>query len=326
MFRFGTICIVCAENQSGIGEHVLQLITKARELHNCGGGEVVAICVGCDKEKEWESLLSYGAHKIIVSREKPKNRYEFADAAVRMLSICHPALIMFPASDWGETSAAETAIRLGAGLTANCMDISMDGMEYIFTRAAINGTVFARIAAYHTPIAICTVQRNAFGKQKVSSDEKRDGLIQINDIKYLSTIDDFEILESKTVQALSRVEMLDHAKVVFGFGRGLGDRETLQLLYRVASKYQAEVVGTRAVYEKGLIEKNRQVGQSGISISPAVYVAFGISGASQHMVGIMNARRIISVNIDAAAPITAFANEVIIEDCKTVLQKLDAML
>ena len=325
MFRNGTICVVCAESQSEIGEHVLQLITKARELHNSGGGEVVVICVGCDNEKEWKSLFSYGANKVIVSRKKPENRYEFAEAVVQMLSICHPELIMFPASDWGQTSAAETAIRLGAGLTANCMDVSKEGLEYIFTRAAINGTVFAKIAAYHTSIAICTVQRNAFGKRKQPSDENGDGLIQFRDIKVSPTMDAFEVLESKSIQTLSRIELLDHAKVVFGFGRGAGDRETLQLLYRVASKYQAEVVGTRAVYEKGLIEKNRQVGQSGISISPTVYVAFGISGASQHMVGIMNARRIISVNTDSTAPITAFANEVIIEDCKTVLQKLDAM-
>ena len=75
----------------------------------------------------------------------------------------------------------------------------------------------------------------------------------------------------------------------------------------------------------GLIEKNRQVGQSGITISPLIYVAFGISGASQHMVGIMNARRIITVNNDPTATIMTFSDEIIIDDCKTVLQKLETM-
>lgn len=325
MIKNKGICVICAEDHNEIGEHVLQLVTKARKLHDNGGGEVSAVCVGRDAAEELETLFSYGAHKVVSSQGKPQNRHEFADMVVHILSMCNPGLSMFPASDWGETSAAETAVRLHAGLTANCMDVVIEGEEYIFTRAAINGTVFAKITGYNTDTSICTVQRNAFSKQNIHERNKRSGLAQIIDIDYKPSIPVFDILESKPVQALSRVETLDHAKLVFGFGRGLGDGEGLDLLRKVANKYQAEIVGTRAVYEHGLIEKSRQVGQSGISIAPSIYIAFGISGASQHMVGVMNARRIISVNIDPAAPILAFSNEVIIEDCKTVLQKLDAI-
>lgn len=325
MYGSGNICVVCAEDHNGIGEHVLQLVTKARTLFNFGGGEVVVVCVGCDAPKEIEALYLYGAHRIIISRVKPQSRYDFADAVIKILSACQPELIMFPASDWGETSAAETAIHFKAGFTANCMDISMEGTEYIFTRAALNSTVFAKIAICHTQIAICTIQRNVFNKRRLAKGLKSNGTIQINDIKRTEMIDGIEILESKLIRKLGRIETLDHAKLVFGFGRGLGDEETLQLLFRVARKYKAEIVGTRAVYEMGLIEKNRQVGQSGITISPLIYVAFGISGASQHMVGIMNARRIIAVNTDPTAPIMTFSNEIIIDDCKTVLQKLETM-
>jgi electron transfer flavoprotein alpha subunit len=324
MIKKRDICVVCAEDVNEIGEHVLQLVTKARMLHTEGGGVVTVLCAGYDTAKALEPLFIYGGHKVIASKRVPQNRYEYADSVVQMLSMCDPELILFPSSDWGETSAAYAAICLQAGLTANCMNISIDGGNYIFTRAAINGTVFAQIAAYHTNIAICTVQRNAFSKMRF---QERDKYLsaQIIDIGYKMPFPTFDVLESKSVPAWNRVENLDHAKLVFGFGRGLGGGEALQILHKVAAEYKAEIVGTRAVRENGLIEKSRQVGQSGISIAPSIYVAFGISGASQHMVGVMNARRIIAVNTDPNAPIISFSSEVIIEDCKTILNKLSVL-
>lgn len=324
MIKKRDICVVCAEDFNEIGEHVLQLVTKARTLHNEGGGVVTVLCAGCDTEKALDPLFIYGGQKVIASKKVPQNRYEYADAIVQMLSMCDPKLILFPSSDWGETSAAHAAIRLQAGLTANCMDISIDNGDYVFTRAAMNGTVFAKIVAHHTDVAICTIQRNAFSKMKF---QERDKCLsaQIIELEYKMPFPAFDVLESQPMPALNRVENLDYAKLVFGFGRGLGGGEALQVLHKVAAEYKAEIVGTRAVHENGLIEKSRQVGQSGISIAPSIYIAFGISGASQHMVGVMNARRIISVNTDPNAPIITFSNEVIIEDCKTILNKLSAL-
>lgn len=172
MIKDGAICVICAENKNGIGEHVYQLLTKANELHKCGGGEVVAICVGTNKEV-YNELFQYGVHKIIVCCEQPYNRYEFADIVVQMISSCRTELIMFPASDWGETCAAEAAIKLGAGLIANCMNISIEAGEYVFTRAALNGSIFAKILANNSSTSICTVQRNAFRKEKLTEFEKK---------------------------------------------------------------------------------------------------------------------------------------------------------
>lgn len=321
MIKDGAICVVCAENKNGIGEHVYQLITKANELHNCGGGEVVAICVGINKEV-YNELFQYGVDKIIVCCEQPYNRYEFAEVVVRMISSCRSELIMFPASDWGETCAAEVAIKLGAGLTANCMNISIEEGEYVFTRAALNCSILAKISANNSNTSICTVQRNAFRKERLTEFEKKK-VFFFKDIGYTSISDRVQMIQRKVVENHSKINNLDCARIVFGFGRGLVDKNDLQLFKRVAEKYHAEIVGTRAVYEQGFITKNRQVGQSGISIAPIVYVAFGISGASQHMVGVMNAKQIISVNTDINAPINEFANHVIIEDCSSVLRKMD---
>ena len=323
MINSGSICVVCAEDRNEIGEHVLQLLTKARHLYCEGGGEVTAICVGRHITERIETLFLYGAHKVISSQKAPLNRFEFANIVASILSHCNPELILFPASDWGETCAAEMAIHLCAGLTANCMDISVVNNKYVFTRAAINGTIFAQISTYNTNIAICTIPRNTFSKQKFLLNQKKNVLVYDDNEDFAPCR--LNILEIKPLQELNRITILDHAKIVFGFGRGLGEGETLQLLRKVAKKYNAEIVGTKAVYDDGLIEKNRQVGQSGITIAPLIYVAFGISGASQHMVGVMNAKRIIAINIDPTAPIIRFSNEVIIEDCKNVLQNLDKL-
>lgn len=115
------------------------------------------------------------------------------------------------------------------------------------------------------------------------------------------------------------------SKLVFVVGRGVKGTETLNLLRKVASKYGAQILGTRAAVEEYLIEKNRQVGQSGISICPDIYVGFGVSGASQHIVGIKNSKIIIAVNKDKSAPIFNYADYAIIEDVTTILLELDKL-
>ena len=318
----GALCVVCAENMNEVGEHVYQLLAKASELHKCGGGEVIAVCVGINHDI-CSGLYKYGANKIIVCDIKPNNRYEFADVVTQILSSCKPELVMVPSSNWGETCASEIAIKLSAGLTANCMDISIED-EYVFTRTALNGSIFAKITANDSNISICTVQRNMFQKKVINKCESEKVCV-VNKSICTSIVDDIEVIQCEKVENYSKIECLDFARIVFGFGRGLAIND-IQLLNRVARKYHAEVVGTRAVCEQGLITRNRQVGQSGISIAPMLYVAFGISGASQHMVGVMNAHKIVSINKDIDAPINAFSNEVIIADCSSVLRRMDEMI
>lgn len=322
MKKNGEVCVVCAENKNGAGDCVYQLLTKANELHKCGGGEVIALCVGA-RDEEFEKLFRYGADKVITCSEQVNNRYDFASIISQMLTDRDVELVMVPASDWGESCASTIAIELKAGLTANCMDVSIESGDYIFTRAAINGSIFAKIAANDASISICTVQRNAFKKEQ-RGDEKTNNIIHFERNENSREGHDIFVLQKGLIENNSKIDNLEYSRIIFGFGRGLKS-ENIDLLKRVAKKYHAEIVGTRAVYEQGDITKNRQVGQSGISIAPMIYVAFGISGASQHMVGVMNASQIISINTDSEAPINEFANEVIIADCSDVLLKMDEM-
>lgn len=128
-------------------------------------------------------------------------------------------------------------------------------------------------------------------------------------------------LSSEICQVISDGK-LENASVVFAFGRGIENEKVLKLLYQVADYFGAEVAGTRPVVEDGWLDRSRQVGQSGISIHPSLYFAFGISGASQHIVGIKNAKCIVAINHDEGAPIFEFANYSIVDDCESVLLSL----
>lgn len=113
-----------------------------------------------------------------------------------------------------------------------------------------------------------------------------------------------------------------NSKVVFAIGRGVKEKYTADIIKKLAYKYKAGLIGTRAAVEEGLIDKEQQVGQSGASICPDVYVGFGISGASQHMVGIRNAKLVIAVNSDENAPIFNFADYAIVDNLNNVIKNL----
>lgn len=130
------------------------------------------------------------------------------------------------------------------------------------------------------------------------------------------------ILYSEPAVFQNRNMLLESSKIVFGLGRGIKGKNDLELVKKVARKYNAVIAGSRGIVEDGFIEKENQIGQSGISVSPDIYVAIGISGASQHMVGVKNAKKIIAINSCRQAPIFAYADYCIIDDFRNVFGEL----
>ena len=140
-------------------------------------------------------------------------------------------------------------------------------------------------------------------------------------------------LSEQVLQVLNRDPLseavdfsLDDVDIILAFGRGLTHEEGLQRLRYLAKSIHAEIGGSRAVVEEGLLPRSRQIGQSGISVSPRLYIAFGISGASQHIVGIKNANCIVAVNSDPDAPIFDIANYRVVDDCFNILVELNELV
>lgn len=320
------IWVVCFENSEHLSSYSKQLLYKAHSLCEANESIITAICIGNQDLNILQSLSKYGASEVFYSRLKDIDYRRFSFALVDLYhdTDYKPNLILFPTTQLSKSVAADLAIRVEAGLTAECMDIEGKkinyGYQFIFTRAAINSSVLVKIQCINTSVGICTCKKDMFTVGEMLPDKN----IPISELKsknqHLSVMAS-RILYSKRMDDKKDNAKLGNSNIIFGIGRGVKEKD-LPLIRQVANKYNAAITGTRAVVEEGLIEKRWQVGQSGISISPDIYVAIGISGATQHIVGIKNAKKIISINKDSNAPIFTYSDYCFIEDYRKILNKL----
>lgn len=304
---------------------VLSIVNKLRKLSVNVSGTVFVICNGKQEEERLSTIANYGAHKVIVY-EEDREYPSYINFCEKYIIENQISLITFLDSFEGKELATVLATRLGGGLTADCIDITYhDNGEFIFSRVALNDSVIAQIVCINTKFQMCTVKKNAL---------KMDDIIQYE----RGVIEEHSPISTRTqikqnVKVLSRIPYerksnakIQAAKKIFGFGRGIQSKDNLEKLKKLAKECFAEVGGTRACVEENWIDEAYQIGQSGISISPEIYVAFGISGASQHLVGTQNAKIIISINKDEAAPIFQYSDYVLIEDTGVLIDELIQIL
>lgn len=319
------IWVVCSERPKGFGRHSFELLSKAKSLV-CDGMRVSAICFGEHNKSMLQYLFHYGANEIICTPTFNIDCIQATKILFDMLNgiECKPNLIIFPATEWGKNIAAELAVKIDGGLTSECIDIEYKKInniyQFVFTRAAICSTVLAKIICANTNICMCTCKERTFMANKTICTNNysiREWISETHETDLQGTI-----LYSEPAVFQNRNMLLESSKIVFGLGRGIKGKNDLELVKKVARKYNAVIAGSRGIVEDGFIEKENQIGQSGISVSPDIYVAIGISGASQHMVGVKNAKKIIAINSCRQAPIFAYADYCIIDDFRNVFGEL----
>lgn len=321
------ICVVCDNSLEGFDSHYnLQLLSKGSVLSQKIGGDVAAICIGAYNENVFANLLDFGATKIIHCNSKEIDARNYANIIERVIIRERPKLIMLQSSIFSKEIAAILSTRLEIGLTADCVDILVDdSLEFIFERAALSDSILAQIKTINCQCSICTIKKGAFKEYYNHCNLSAASHIISEDVHHQEENSKIRILQKYKRKDKTSID-LSKTKVMFGIGRGIGEAENVKKIEALAQKCKAVVVGTRGVVEEGLLEVERQVGQSGISISPDIYVAFGISGASQHMVGLRNAKQIIAINKDKNAAIFKYANYSIITDVQNVIKTLEDLL
>ncbi len=309
--NLGYICGTDYEQSDSSG-----IIRKLREFGEYKLGKVFVFCRGKIDISKRKCFLENGANKVIVCDSNKKTFIEMCREWIEKNQI---GLIVFSDSMDNKEMASILAIMLDGGLTADCIDIEYTkDNQFIFSRAALSDTVIVKIVCKNTRYQMCTVKRNSFFYEDGKT--YTDGTIEY--------IEPIEHIEEQRVEILGRknkatkFESIAMANKVFGFGRGIGSYENMEKLKVLAKYCSAEVGGTRAVVEEGMIDETHQIGQSGICISPEVYVAFGISGASQHIVGIKNAKVVININKDKSAPIMDYSDYVFIEDSSNLINNM----
>lgn len=229
-----------------------------------------------------------------------------------------PAIVLMGATARGREVAPRLASMIGTGLTADCTGLRMDGRKLIMIRPAFGGNITADIECVRFP-QMATVRPGTF---PLPEEREGNGTVIYWQSKVCTLKD---IVSEETVQDADGNDIRD-SRVLISLGGGIRDRSSIDVAERVASKIGASVSCSRSLVERGWMPASRQVGMSGRNVSPDLYLAFGISGAVQHRVGMESARRVVAVNSDPDAPIHDFSDLSIIADAEEVLREMERSL
>ena len=226
----------------------------------------------------------------------------------------------------GRELAPIVASSFNTGLTADCTKIEIVEGKLVSTRPTFGGKLMASILCKAKP-QMATVRQNSFKKKDFYNNEKeslKNQPPQLDIVEYDFNIDKNFTTEILEFQKNDKNDFynIQNAKIIFAGGMGLKNKENFDKLKLLAEKFGAKTGGTRKAVEKGFIEKELQIGQTGSCVTPEIYVAFGISGAIHHISGMENSKKIIAVNTDKNAPIFNYSDIGIVDDAIKVIDEL----
>lgn len=296
-------------------DHALQLLSKGCEL--CEETDSELFLFGITDDRGRVDGIMLGNYNIVSCRVFVtfyENITAIAEETKKFTDEIKPDLIMVTASDTGKAVAAIMASSFGFGLTAECVDVTYNGTEFVFTRAAMNDSVLADIVCINCKTNMGTFKKGVWSvRESVSSGE----YFEPEFVDGPSDNTEFTVLD--VLEEIKPCVELSGAKVIFGIGRGVSNKNTRNKIREIANKYGFGFAVTRAALESYGYSRDIQIGQSGISVSPQIYVGFGISGACQHMVGLRNTPLIIAVNNDENAPIFDYAHYSVVADVDEIV-------
>lgn len=309
--------LIFAEQSNGeIHEVTYELINKANELAKSLSAEI-AVAVLSDHKHNLDEFFYYGVDKVFYMNNKffgyPDEVYYKENLEI-VVGDFNPEIILIGATSFGRSLAPRLAITLETGLTADCVDLKIDSetSKLVQIRPAFSGNILAHIKTITYP-QIATIRYKEFSKA-IKGDYKKGDIIELDSINYNKDIY-IEKIDSK-------IEDITEAEVVVAGGKGLKQAQDIELLNELANQINATIGGSRDIVDEGYLPHSNQVGYSGFRVKPKVYIACGISGATQHIVGMKESDVIISINKDPSAPIFNVSNIGIVGDLYEVIPKL----
>ncbi len=300
----------------------MELISEGRKLADKLGTHVAGVLLGDNVEELSKEVFAYGADKCYLVDGPLFKNYQtdaYTKAIVELITKYKPEIVLFGATNNGRDFAARIAVRIRAGLTADCTELTIDDAKLLNqTRPAFGGNVMATIvSANHRP-QMATVRPKVM--KKVEPDFSRTGEL----IKFESSVvaEDIQYKILEIVEHAIKTINLAEADIVVSGGRGIGGPENYHLIESLAEVLKGAAGASRAVVDAGWVPHYRQVGQTGKTVAPKLYVACGISGAIQHLAGMQTSDTIIAINKDADAPIFGVATYGIVGDLHKVVPAL----
>ena len=317
------IWVFCEQRDGEIQSVALELLGVARELAEKTGEKVGALLLGHNIINKAADLIAHGADEVHVVDDERLGLFvtePYAQAITQIAREYTPSVILFGATSIGRDLAPRLSARLKTGLTADCTKLEMDEEGNLFmTRPAFGGNLFATIICPDHRPQMSTVRPGVM--KKLDRDDSRTGEVIEENISWDES--KFAVTVLEEVSECQTCGQIENAKLLVSCGRGVKDVAPAREL---ALKLGGSVASSRALVDAGVMEHACQVGQTGKTVRPQAYLAFGISGAIQHLAGMEESEFIVAINTDKNAPIFKVANLGIVADAAAVLKNLNKLL
>lgn len=326
--------IVYLEHEDGhVADVSLELLTKGRVLANRLGVKLEAVIAGDKLDGVEEQVFPYGVdrlYKVADKRLSPYTSNPHSAVLINLFREIKPQICLMGATCIGRDLGPRVSSCLHSGLTADCTALEIGdhtdpktGKEYkdllLQIRPAFGGNIVATIVNPECRPQMATVREGVM-KREVFDPAHKGEVINLDPSKYVSDTDFVvEIIDRHIEQSKINIK---NAPIIVAGGYGVGSKENFQLLHELADTLGAEVGASRAAVDAGFTEHARQIGQTGVTVRPKLYIACGISGQIQHIAGMQDSSIIISINNDPAAPINTIADYVITGNLEEVVPKL----
>lgn len=333
MMDTNNLIVYCEFEEGNIADVSLELLTKGRSLANQLGVRLEAIVLGDELNGIENQIFPYGVDVVYKMQDKrlyPYTSLPHASALINLFKEIKPQVCLMGATTIGRDLGPRVSSCLHSGLTADCTALEIGdhkdpktGKEYTNLlyqiRPAFGGNIVATIVNPECRPQMATVREGVMKKEVLDANYKGvvvdlDARKYVPETDYVVSIIDRHIEKSKI--------NIKNASIIVAGGYGVGSKENFDLLFKLADVLGAEVGASRAAVDAGFTEHERQIGQTGVTVHPKLYIACGISGQIQHITGMQDSAIIISINSDPDAPINSIADYVITGNLEEVIPEL----
>ena len=313
-----TILAFAEQRDNTFKKTAFEIVTAAKKLAESSGAEVVGIVVGDKVKSIAPALGTYGAARVIAVEDPKLSQYSTTAFAAIVANVARKIgadVVLFPATAMGKDLAPRVAVKLDGGLAADCTALRWENSELLATRPVYAGKALIDVKM-NSKCKVFTLRPNVFTAVAVgeTSSPVEEHTANLGDAEYSTQV-------KEIAQSSGKIDVAE-AEIIVSGGRGLKGPEHFKLIEELAEVLGAAVGASRAVVDAGWRPHDEQVGQTGKTVSPSLYIAVGISGAIQHLAGMSSSKYIVAINKDKDAPIFQVADYGIVGDAFEIVPAL----
>ncbi|UDN62704.1 electron transfer flavoprotein subunit alpha/FixB family protein [Clostridioides sp. ES-W-0016-02] len=324
---YNGVWVIGEQREGKINPVTIELIGEGRKLADQLGKELAVVIAGYEVEKEVKELLHYSVDKAYYINDPLLKDFTTDGYAISIAGLIEekkPEVVLVGATSIGRDIAPRIAGKVGTGLTADCTKLEIDSTDnkLLQTRPAFGGNLMATIVCPKNRPQMSTVRPGVMAKAVRT--ESKTGVLEV-----VTPELNEKMIRTRLVEILPKEKKsinLTDARIIVSAGRGLKRAEGFELIKELADKLGAEIGASRAAVDSGWIEHSHQVGQTGTTVRPELYIACGISGAIQHLAGMSDSKYIVAINKDSKAPIFSICDYGIVGDLYEILPEMIELL